>query len=44
VASLRRLPAADLAALAAGLERFTQVLGIRTLTPTMLFEEEENGR
>lgn len=43
LASLRRLPAGDLAALAAGLERFTEYLGIRTLTPTMLFEEEGEG-
>lgn len=45
VASLRRLPAADLAALASGLDRFTGALGIRTLAPSMLFEEDkEVGR
>jgi MarR family transcriptional regulator, lower aerobic nicotinate degradation pathway regulator len=43
--ALYELRASERAALEAGLERFTEVLGIRALAPTMLFEsEKEAGR
>ncbi len=41
IAALYRLRPADRAALAGGLDRFTGVLGIRALAPTMLFETEQ---
>jgi DNA-binding MarR family transcriptional regulator len=44
VAALQRLPRADLAAFARLFERFTDELGVRTLEPTMLFEDESGAR
>lgn len=43
VAALRRLRPPERADLAAGLERFTEELGIQSLQPKMLFEEEGSG-
>lgn len=40
VAALRRLRPRERAGLAAGLQRFTEELGIQRLEPTMFFEEE----
>lgn len=40
VAALHRLPRRDLAAFARVFDRFTEELGVRSLEPTMLFEDE----
>jgi len=42
--ALRRFPPAQLAAFAALFERFTEELGVGTLEPLMLFEDERYGR
>lgn len=43
VRALARMTPSDRAALAAGLDRFTSLLGVRSLAPTMLFEAEARG-
>ena len=44
VEALRRLPTGQLAQFAGVFERFTDELGVGTLEPLMIFEEERSGR
>ena len=44
IAALSRFPRRDLAAFATLFQRFTEELGVGTLEPTMLFEEEPGAR
>jgi len=44
IAALRRFPRRELAAFAGLFERFTVELGVGSLEPTMLFEEQADGR
>jgi MarR family transcriptional regulator, lower aerobic nicotinate degradation pathway regulator len=44
VAALRRLPTGDLSQFAGLFERFTDELGVGTLEPVMIFEEDGAGR
>jgi DNA-binding MarR family transcriptional regulator len=44
IAALHRLPRRELAAFAGLFERFTDELGVGTLEPLMLFEDESGGR
>ena len=44
IAALHRFPSRDLQAFAGLFERFTNELGVGALEPTMLFEDEADGR
>jgi MarR family transcriptional regulator, lower aerobic nicotinate degradation pathway regulator len=44
VEALQRLPSGQLAQFAGAFERFTDELGVGTLEPLMIFEEEGSGR
>jgi hypothetical protein len=44
IAALRRFPRRDLEAFAGLFERFTDELGVGSLEPTMLFEDEAGAR